>query len=168
MASARVAVDCVVLSCFEHEFLFFASMLGAARIRLHRAETIEMADFPLLATGGTVLITDAAFLDGSWKDAVQMIENVHPLVAVLVHAGHSDDAFLSDAREQGALDVLWRPLDLGRLRSAIWRAHEITLERRSAGIGSEPAPILGAPEPSLGFAARDLRSGVCRRGRTSS
>ncbi len=135
MASVHDGVDCVVLSCFEHEFLFFASMLVPARIRLHRAETIEMADFLLLATGGTVLLTDTTFLDGSWKDAAEMVESVHPLVAVLLHADRADYAFLSDAREEGALDVLWRPLDLSKLRSASRRAHEIALERRSVGMG---------------------------------
>jgi hypothetical protein len=43
-----------------------------------------MADFLLLATHGTVLVTDTTFLDGSWEDALAMTAQVHPLVATLI------------------------------------------------------------------------------------
>jgi DNA-binding NtrC family response regulator len=105
-------------------------MLGQAGIRLHRAQTAEMADFMLLATRGTVLVLDTTFLDGSWEDALAMIGQVHPLVATLICADLVDRKFIAGARERGALDVLWRPIELDRLRSSIWTAHEVTLERR--------------------------------------
>ena len=65
IASSCGGVDCVFLSCFDHNVLFLASMRGQGGIRLHRAHTLEMADFLLLATHGTVLVTDTTFLDGS-------------------------------------------------------------------------------------------------------
>ena len=130
MSSRCSGVDCVFLSCFEHNALFLASMLGQAGIRLHRAQTAEMADFMLLATRGTVLVLDTTFLDGSWEDALAMIGQVHPLVATLICADLVDRKFIAGARERGALDVLWRPIELDRLRSSIWTAHEVTLERR--------------------------------------
>jgi DNA-binding NtrC family response regulator len=130
MASRCSGVDCVFLSCFDHNALFLASMLGQGGIRLHRAHTAEMADFMLLATRGTVLVLDTTFLDGSWEDALAMIGQVHPLVATLICADLVDRKFIAGARERGALDVLWRPIELDRLQSSIWTAHEVTLERR--------------------------------------
>jgi DNA-binding NtrC family response regulator len=123
-------VDCVFLSCFDYDALFLASMLGQAGIRVHRAYTAEMADFLLVATGGTVLVLDTTFLDGSWKEALLMTAQVHPLVATLICADLVDREFIASAQERGAFDVLWKPVELDRLRAGIWTAHEVTVERR--------------------------------------
>ena len=123
-------VDCVFLSCFDQNVLFYAAMLGQGGIRLHRAHTVEMADFLLLATHGTVLVTDTTFLGGSWEDALAMTAQVHPLVATLICADLVDREFIVSAQERGAFDVLWRPIELERLRPSIWTAHEVTVERR--------------------------------------
>ena len=130
MASRCSGVDCVFLSCFDHNALFLASMLGQGGIRLHRAHTAEMADFLLLATRGSVLVLDTTFLDGSWEDALAMTAQVHPLVATLICADLVDREFIASARERGAFDVLFRPVELDRLRTNIRTAHEVTVERR--------------------------------------
>lgn len=130
MASTSRGVDCVFLSCFDQNFRFFASMFGLEGIRLHRACTIEMADFLLLATRGTVLVTDTTCLDGSWEDALAMIRTFHPLVGTLICADVVDREFVTKAREHGAFDVLWRPIELERLRPSIRAAHEAASERR--------------------------------------
>ena len=122
-------VDCVFLSCFEPGTLFLTSMLGQSAIRLHHACTVEMADFLLLATPSTVLLVDTTFLDGSWEDALAMAAQIHPLVATLVCSDPVDHLFVATAKERGAFEVLWRPIDLGRLRAAIRHAHEATVER---------------------------------------
>jgi DNA-binding NtrC family response regulator len=105
-------------------------MLGQAGIRVHRACTVERADFLLIATQATVLVLDTTFLDGSWVEALAMTAHVHPLVAPLICADRIDREFVANARERGAFDILWRPIELERLRSSIWTAHEVTLERR--------------------------------------
>jgi DNA-binding NtrC family response regulator len=130
MASRSSGVDCVFLSCFDHNAQFFASMLGPGGIRLHRACTVEMADFLLLATRGTVLVSDTTFLDGSWEDALAMIRTVHPLVATVICADLIDAEFVASAQERGAFAVLWRPVELEQLRSRIRAADELTRERR--------------------------------------
>lgn len=107
-----------------------AALLAQDGIRLHHATTLEAADFMLLATGGTTLIVDTTFLDGSWEDALAMIGSLHPLAATLVCADPVDRDLLANARDRGAFDVLWRPVDLDRLRSAIRLALEVTAERR--------------------------------------
>lgn len=104
-------------------------MLGST-IRLHRADTLELADFLLLATDATVLLTDTTFLDGRWQDALAMADRVHQLVTTVICADPVDRPFLSKLHERGALEVLWMPLELHRLRSTIGRAHEVTVERR--------------------------------------
>ena len=129
ITSGAYGVDCVVLSCFEHDVLFFRSMLGQAGIRLHRAETVEQADFLLLANAATVLLSDTAFLDGSWESSLAMARDAHPLVAVLVCAAAVDRDFVALAPNCGALGIYWKPLELARLREAILGAHEVSLER---------------------------------------
>jgi DNA-binding NtrC family response regulator len=130
MASRCGGVDCVFLSCFDHNALFLASMLGQGGIRLHRAHTAEMADFLLLATRGTVLVSDTTFLDGSWEDALAMIRTFHPLVATVICADQVDSEFVARAQERGAFAVLWTPVEPWQLSSRIRAAHELTRERR--------------------------------------
>jgi DNA-binding NtrC family response regulator len=104
-------------------------MLGPGRIHVHCAQTLEMADFLLLASGATVLVVDTNFLDGSWRDALEMMRGVHPVVATVICAEPADRDCLACAKELGALDVLRRPIGLERLRSSIRGAHEVTVER---------------------------------------
>lgn len=130
MASRGSGVDCVFLSCFDHNACFLASMLRAGGIRLHRACTVGMADFLLLATRGTVLVSDTTFLDGSWEDALAMTRTVHPLVATVICADLVDAEFVARAQERGAFAVLWRPVEIEQLRSRIRAADEVTRERR--------------------------------------
>ena len=59
-----------------------------------------------------------------------MTAQVHPLVATLICADIVDREFVASARERGACDVLWKPMELEQLRPSIWTAHEVTLERR--------------------------------------
>jgi DNA-binding NtrC family response regulator len=123
-------VDCVFLSCFDHDVLFFAGLLGCGGIRLHRADTLEVADFLLLTTSATVFFVDTVFLDGSWEEALAMVHERHALVATIICADSLDREFVRTSADHGASNVLWKPLGLDTLRSSIWTAHEITLERR--------------------------------------
>jgi DNA-binding NtrC family response regulator len=123
-------IDCVFLSCFERDVRFYAGLLACSGIRVHLADTVEMADFLLVATGGTVLLADAVFLDGSWEDALAMMRNVHPLVASILCADPVDRQFVAAAVSHGAVELFWTPLELERLRASIRRAHEVTSERQ--------------------------------------
>jgi len=105
-------------------------MLGQGGIRLHHACTLEMADFLLLATRGTVLVLDTTFLDGSWADALAMTRRLHPLVASLICVDPIDGELIASAQELGGFGALWMPIELERLRSTIWNAHTVTVERR--------------------------------------
>jgi DNA-binding NtrC family response regulator len=107
-------------------------MLGPSQIRVHAAQTLEMADFLLLATGATVFVLDTHFPGGEWCDAMAMAQRCHPQVAMVICAGEEDRGSLRAAREPGALEVLWRPLEIEHLRAAIRTAHEVAFERMEA------------------------------------
>ena len=122
-------INCVLLTCFDQDVGFWATMLCDCGIRLHRADTLEKADFLLLATGGTVLMSDLRFLDGSWEHAASMVQSLHPHVAMLLCAESIDGDAPARARKYGAVSLLWKPLDLWRMRSSILLAHEVAVER---------------------------------------
>ena len=124
------SIDCVVLSCFAHEVQFLAAIVGQAHIRLHRCETLRDADFFLLATGGTVLLTDTRFLDGCWQDALRLMEQTYPLVPTLLFADVTDREAITTAKGEGVFEVLMRRGSLDRFREVIAAAHEVATERR--------------------------------------
>jgi AmiR/NasT family two-component response regulator len=51
-------------------------------------------------------------------------------IATLIGADLVDREFVARARERGAFSVLFRPIELDRLRTSIRTAHEVTFERR--------------------------------------
>ena len=62
-------IDCVLLSSFRSEFTFLQNVFRPT-FRMHHAESTEQADFLLTATESTVLLSDAVFAGGSWRDAI--------------------------------------------------------------------------------------------------
>lgn len=122
-------IHCVYLTCFGFAFDVLATLLPATRIRMHRAETLEQADFLLTVTGGTVLLSDVLYLDGSWEHALDMLARTHPLVAFLLIADEVDRPFVSAAPDCGACAVLWRPFQVGDLRRLVEAAHEAARAR---------------------------------------
>lgn len=124
-------LHCVFISCFRHDIEFYQRVLAYSGIRLHRAETLNEADFLLTVTGSKVLISDTIFLDGSWEDALDMLSLVHPRSSFLVAADSLDRGFVGDAMDRGACGILWKPLDLTELIRLIRTVHDAALERRT-------------------------------------
>lgn len=116
------------LTCFHSEFSFVAMVLKYAGIRLHRADTLAEADFLLAVTGATAFLTDVAFLDGLWSDALRMV-SAYALVPPVVVADPADAPFLSDAYAHGACGVLWKPFDTTSLAQVIRTAHQAAQDR---------------------------------------
>lgn len=119
------------MTCFSHDFEFLQRLLLYSEIRLHRAETLDEADFLLTVTGSKVLISDTVFLDGSWEDALDMLSCVHPRSSFLVAADPIDLEFVGDAIDRGACAILWKPLDLAELMRLVRTVHEAAMERRA-------------------------------------
>lgn len=122
-------IDCVYLTCFRSEFSVLAIILHYSGIGMHRAETLDEADFLLTVTGGTVLLSDVTFLDGSWHDALLMARRMHPLVGSLVVADPVDGPSLMDVYELGACGSLWKPVDASRAIHLIHTLHEAVRDR---------------------------------------
>ena len=125
----RPGIHCVFLTCFLDEWRAIATLLQYGRIRSHRAETTDQADFLLTVTGSTVLLSDILFLDGSWADALRMCADLHPGIAPLVVAEPEDRAFASEALVHGAFGILWKPLSILRVQRLIQVADEAAHER---------------------------------------
>jgi DNA-binding NarL/FixJ family response regulator len=126
--ATKHGINCVFLTCFDSDFYFLANVLLGS-IRMHRAETLEQADFLLTVTEGTVLLTDVSFLDGFWHEAADMLAQFHPMVAFLVLADERDRQFVSEAPNRGACGVLWKPLEFIEVSRSIRTAHEASGER---------------------------------------
>jgi DNA-binding NtrC family response regulator len=143
---AGCQIHCVFITCFSNDIDFLQRLLLYSEIRLHRAETLDEADFLLTVTGSKVLISDTVFLDGSWEDALDMLSHVHPRSRFLVAADPIDLAFVGDAVNRGACAILWKPLELGELMRMVRTVHEAAMERRTL----DEAVMAGAPSaPSL-------------------
>ncbi len=137
------------LTCFASEFSFLALVLQYSHIRLHRAETLEEADFLLLATEATAFLTDVTFLDGTWCDALRMCTEHYPRVPSAIVAEPADHPFLSDAYVRGACGVLWKPVTLFDAAEMIRTIHQASLDRQALLLESGRCPIpADAPAPS--------------------
>jgi DNA-binding NtrC family response regulator len=129
-------IECVFLTCFRSDYSFLASVLQYSGIRMHRAETLDEADFLLTVTSGTAFLSDVTFPDGTWRDALAMLAEVHPLTPALVVADPVDWQFLTDAYSRGACGVLWKPIDfiqaIQMIRTADQAAHDRAFFRGEA------------------------------------
>jgi len=122
-ASRKSGIDCVFLTCLDSDFAVFHGLLRSSRIRMHRARTMDEADFLLTVTEATVLLSETVFLDGTWIDAARMLANVHPSVRLLVMMDTIETACSADALRRGAFTVVCKPIRLNDLRRAIQAAH---------------------------------------------
>jgi DNA-binding NtrC family response regulator len=122
-------IECVSLTSFRSDFSFVATVLQYSGIRMHHARSVEEADFLLTVTGGTVFLSDATFAEGTWRDAMQMGADFHPLVAFSIVAEPVDWEFVSGAFGCGACGVLWKPIDISEAIAAIRLADQATRDR---------------------------------------
>jgi len=51
-------IECVFLTCLQSDFSFLSTVLYYSGIRMHRADTLEEADFLLTVTSSTVFLSD--------------------------------------------------------------------------------------------------------------
>ena len=114
-------------------------VLQYSGLRLERAESVDEADFLLTVAGATVLVSDVTFPDGTWRDALHMAAEIHPLVAPAIAAEPADWPFLADAYDRGACDVLWKPI---HVLQAIYTIESLDEAARERCLWAEE----GAPE----------------------
>ena len=124
-------IDCVFLTCFEGEVEVLAWLLRSSGIRIHFADTLEKAEFLLIVTNATVLLSDSLFLDGSWRDAAAMLDHFFPGVQLVLVLAADDRAARAQAHENAVQDLLYRPLRVNLLRRAIEEGHRSAAERQA-------------------------------------
>lgn len=138
-------IECVYLTCFRSEFSFLATTLHFSRVRMFRAESLDEADFLLTVTSATAFLSDTTFLDGTWRDALEMATELHPLAASLIVADPVDWQFLSDAYTRGACGVLWKPVDF---IEAIERVRAADQAARDRAVWLAEQPLSGHLRPA--------------------
>lgn len=123
------SIHCVVLTLFDGEFDFLKSVLRFAGMYMHRAESLEQADFLLMVTESTVLLSDVALADCSWRSVAQRLNSFHPLVPMLLIADPVDEPFVQDAYSLGVCGVLWKPIQFDAATRLIRTVAEASRER---------------------------------------
>lgn len=140
-------IECVYLTCFRDEFAFTPSILRYSGIRMHRAESIEEADFLLTVTGGTVFLCDAAFPEGTWREALETIAAVHPMAAALVVADPVERPYLADAEACGLVWKPWRFVEtIELIQAADQAAHDRAAWAVEGARSQKPAAASEEPE----------------------
>jgi DNA-binding NarL/FixJ family response regulator len=135
-----IHIECVVLTAFDSVFTFLRNTWALVGIWTHHAKTLEQADFLLLATEATVLLSDIAIVDSSWRSAVKMIGDHHPLVTMLVVADPVDCRFLEDAFMLGVCGIVWKPIQFQTATKLLRKAHQASLDLRllREGVSKQP------------------------------
>jgi DNA-binding NtrC family response regulator len=156
--NSRRRVKCVYLTAAESEFRAAATILRSTRISLHHAATLEQAEFQLMRTKATVLMTEPQFTEGAWEDALEMLSYAYPRVALVLSADHADDRLWISALERGAFDVISKPFEREELRrileNAAARSREFTQGQAS---GSQIPPASGFSGPATGMRSAGSR-----------
>lgn len=123
-------IQCVILTAFDSVFTFLRNVWALAGIRIHHAKTLEQADFLLLATDATVLLSDVTTGECTWRSALSMIGDHHPVVTMLVIAEPLDEPFLEDAFRLGVCGIIWKPIQFDIASKLTRTAHQASLDRR--------------------------------------
>ena len=112
-------IDCVYLTRCGQDFEVLSRLLRRAGIAIGRARTLEEADFLLIVSTAAVLVVEAVFPDGTWRDAARMLLRVHPSVGLVVIIEPMTTAPDALGLEQVLHHFVPAPVRLGALRRAI-------------------------------------------------
>ena len=133
---------------------FFDTLGYAARTAATASEGRQAA----AAHAPDVVLVDLRLPDASGLTLIEALRADDPELGVVVLTGHADVSTAVRAMQQGALDFLEKPVDLGALQAAVERAAEMVRLRRevavlrSQGTSSDaPAGVAASAgaEPSL-------------------
>lgn len=126
----QAQIECVILTASAPQAAFLKNICSVVGIRVHRAATLEDADFLLMATNSAVLLSDVIAVDCSWQSALGMLWEQYPHVKMLVVADPSEAPFLQDADAPGLSGVIWRPIQFNTVIQSIRAAHQASSDER--------------------------------------
>jgi DNA-binding NtrC family response regulator len=132
--------DCVYLTSSLRFADAVVRLLGRADLRARAVATLDHARSTLGLEPGAALITESAFLDGDWRDALAMAKESAPGAPVIVLLREFDGAAWVQALQSGAYDVLAAPRDFERLSRTVIGA----LRQRAIPAGDSDAGRSGS------------------------
>lgn len=142
----RGRAESVFLTGFRSESCFLTTVLHYSGIRVHRADSLEEADFLLTVTESTSFLCDVVFPGGGWRDALLLTGRLHRRIPVLIVAERADEPFLTDANQRGAFGLVWKPFDFARTVDLI-RAADQAARERALWIAERKSPRGRSPVP---------------------
>ncbi len=142
--------SCVFLGCSREEYQSAFGLLDAAGIRLHRAGSLEQADSLLGVGDSLVLLTEAAFPGGTWRDALAMKARRHRNAVLVVTAAAADESLWLDVLEQGAYDLILKPFVAEELFRILENADACARTKAPAGNVRTAGPGWSAASPGPG------------------
>lgn len=125
--------SCVFLGCSAEDYRSASGLLREAGIQLYRAASVEQAETLLRVGESLVLLTEAAFPGGVWRDALAMKRERHPEAVLVVTTALPDERLWLDAIEQGAYDLILKPFVADELLRILEHANACARLRTSAG-----------------------------------
>jgi len=99
----------VFLTPFSPDAETVSRELACTSMRVHHATSLAQAENLLELTQAHVLVAETIFAGGNWEDAVELLSERHPNVALVVTAAHADERLWAEAINRGAYDLIPKP-----------------------------------------------------------
>jgi len=107
-----------------------SAALGWAWGHIHRASTLWEAAQLLTQTDASVLVADAVFPGGNWKDVVEFLSANQRGVTLVLAANDADERFWAEILNWGAYDLLLKPFEAAESRRVLRNAISFAVTRR--------------------------------------
>jgi len=127
-------------------------ILEAAGFRVDEAHNVAQSIAILSCTQFDLVITDFCLPDGTGIDVIAHVKNETPETEVILMSGHGSLDITIEAIKRGAYYYLDKPFDIGRLRTLVDRALEVTALRHE---NEALKRTLGGDSETFGMIGRD-------------
>ncbi len=145
----RPIIHCVYLTTQAREAEVVAWLVAPRRIEIYRASSVREASDLLAQFGGRVLLSETSVAAGGWTDALRMVRQEHPEVAMVVALAFFDGQAWVEALEQGCYDVLAKPFNLTELRNGLEDAYWYAVRHLSRPVPPPDEESARARRPAL-------------------
>ncbi len=110
-----VGFSCVFLTPSAREADLVARLARPAHIRIYHATRLQEAEALLAGKHSRILLTNAAFPGGDWKDALSAAAHLSRPAALVVASAAADDRLWIEVLERGAYDLILKPFRASEL-----------------------------------------------------
>lgn len=141
LTMTRSQIRCVYLAGSRRDAQHAAWLVMTHGVEIVFAESVLEAEAALSATRARVLLCDADFGAGHWRDALRMVQDDPAAVMILVLPRFDGPTWV-DALQDGCFDVVLKPFEQSELCDSIEDAHRYSVMHRAP---SHPRPVNGRP-----------------------